>query len=239
VSGWSRCVSRSATAAGLTEHFDAVFESCGLRILKSPPQAPRANALCERLIGTPRRGDLDKILILNEAHLRAVSTEYVTHYKPRSPTRASPSTSPTTTRNTPPRTSSTCRPPGSGEDRSSEVSPANMKSLHSHSSHRCGRTAAATRGRSARVSSACGRGLRGTVRRGGGSGERSSHPARLDRPGSAYWKTSNSESCAAGQPVLAVKLSFTNRAVPAGNVIVTVLPVDGLKVYPAEPTSVE
>jgi transposase InsO family protein len=35
-----------------TEAFDAVFESCGLRILKSPPRAPRANAMCERLIGT-------------------------------------------------------------------------------------------------------------------------------------------------------------------------------------------
>jgi hypothetical protein len=37
-----------------TEQFDAVFESCGLEILKSPPQAPRANAVCERLIGTLR-----------------------------------------------------------------------------------------------------------------------------------------------------------------------------------------
>jgi hypothetical protein len=46
-----------------TEQFDAVFESCGLRILKSPPQTPRANAICERLIGTPRRELLDRILM--------------------------------------------------------------------------------------------------------------------------------------------------------------------------------
>src|ERR1700735_905493 len=50
-------------------------------------------------------------------------------------------------------------------------------------------------------------------------------------------KTWNSESWAAGQPVLAVKLSWTYWAlVPDGRVIVTVLPVAGLNVYPAEAT---
>jgi transposase InsO family protein len=63
-----------------TACFDAVFEDCGLRILKSPPQAPRANAICERLIGTLRREVLDHLLIINEAHLRAVLAEYAAHY---------------------------------------------------------------------------------------------------------------------------------------------------------------
>ena len=63
-----------------TALFDAVFESCGLRILKSPPQAPRANAICERLVGTLRREVLDHLLILNEARLHAVLTEYAVHY---------------------------------------------------------------------------------------------------------------------------------------------------------------
>ena len=59
-------------------------------------------------------------------------------------------------------------------------------------------------------------------------------PPLLPPPG----KTSNSESCAADQPVLPVKLSSTYRSlVPDGRLIVTVLPVDGLKVYPADPTS--
>jgi hypothetical protein len=50
-------------------------------------------------------------------------------------------------------------------------------------------------------------------------------------------KISNSESCAADQPVLAVKLSSTYSAlVPDGRLIVTVLPVDGLNVYPADAT---
>ena len=35
-----------------TASFDAVFQADGIRILASPPQAPRANAICERMIGT-------------------------------------------------------------------------------------------------------------------------------------------------------------------------------------------
>ena len=35
-----------------------------------PPQAPRANAICERIIGTLRRELLDQLLIVNEHHLR-------------------------------------------------------------------------------------------------------------------------------------------------------------------------
>jgi putative transposase len=57
-----------------TASFDAVFEDCGLRVLRSPPQAPRANAICERLVGTVRREALDHLLILNETRLRAVLT---------------------------------------------------------------------------------------------------------------------------------------------------------------------
>jgi len=34
-----------------TRAFDAVFAAEGIRILTSPPQAPRANAICERMIG--------------------------------------------------------------------------------------------------------------------------------------------------------------------------------------------
>ncbi|MER5916775.1 hypothetical protein ABT124_42020 [Streptomyces sp. NPDC001982] len=38
-----------------TDTFDAVFADVGLRVLKSPPHIPKANAHCERLIGTLRR----------------------------------------------------------------------------------------------------------------------------------------------------------------------------------------
>ena len=39
-------------AGQFTDSFDAVFTAVGIRILTSPPQAPRANAICERTIGT-------------------------------------------------------------------------------------------------------------------------------------------------------------------------------------------
>jgi putative transposase len=68
-----------------TDAFDAVFQDCGLRILHSPPQAPRANAICERLIGSIRREVLDHTLILNQNHLKTVLTDYATHYNTARP----------------------------------------------------------------------------------------------------------------------------------------------------------
>ena len=56
--------------------FDAVFQATSAMILRTAVQAPRMNAICERLIGTLRREILDRSLILGEAHLRAVLAEY-------------------------------------------------------------------------------------------------------------------------------------------------------------------
>jgi transposase InsO family protein len=67
-------------AGQFTRSFDAVFTAEGIRILPSPPQAPRANAICERMIGTLRRELCDRLLIINEHHLRQVLTEYLHHY---------------------------------------------------------------------------------------------------------------------------------------------------------------
>jgi putative transposase len=75
-------------AGQFTDSFDAVFTAVGIRILTSPPQAPRANAICERLIGTLRRELLDRLLIINEHHLRQVLTEYLQHYNTARPHRA-------------------------------------------------------------------------------------------------------------------------------------------------------
>ncbi len=57
-------------AGQFTGSSGAVFTADGIRILTSPPQAPRANAICERMIGTLRREGLDRLLIVNEHHLR-------------------------------------------------------------------------------------------------------------------------------------------------------------------------
>lgn len=65
--------------------FDAVFADAGIRILKTPPQAPRANAFAERWIGTVRRECLDRLLIVNQRHLRSVLGQYVEHYNGHRP----------------------------------------------------------------------------------------------------------------------------------------------------------
>jgi len=71
--------------AKFTRSFDDVFADAGIRVLRTPPQAPCANAFAERWIGTVRRECLDRILIFNERHLLAVLAEYVEHYNTHRP----------------------------------------------------------------------------------------------------------------------------------------------------------
>lgn len=59
---------------------DEAICSLGLSVLKSPPRCPKANAVCERVIGTMRRECLDWLIPLSESHLRSILTEWVTHY---------------------------------------------------------------------------------------------------------------------------------------------------------------
>ena len=75
-------------AGQFTASFDAVFLAEGIRILASPPRAPRANAICERMIGTLRRELFDRLLIVDEHHLRRVLTHYQRYYKAARPHRA-------------------------------------------------------------------------------------------------------------------------------------------------------
>ena len=55
--------------------------------MTGPPQAPRANAICERIIGTLRRELSGRVLIINEHHLRRVLAEYLRHYNAARPHR--------------------------------------------------------------------------------------------------------------------------------------------------------
>jgi putative transposase len=71
--------------SNFTASFDAVFQATGTRILRTAVQTPRMNATCERLVGTLRRELLDRVLILGEAHLRAVLAEYQAHYNTARP----------------------------------------------------------------------------------------------------------------------------------------------------------
>ena len=67
-----------------TASFEAVLAT-GTRIVCAAIQAPRMNAICERLVGTLRRELLDRLLILSEQHLPAVLTEYQAHYNTARP----------------------------------------------------------------------------------------------------------------------------------------------------------
>jgi len=66
--------------AKFTAAFDAVLTAVGVRIIKTPVRAPRANAIAERWIASARRECLDRMLITGERHLRLVLSEYVDHY---------------------------------------------------------------------------------------------------------------------------------------------------------------
>jgi transposase InsO family protein len=61
-------------------HFRGAAMSVGVEPLRTPPYAPKANAFCERLIGTLRRECLDWIIPLSEDHIRSVVREWAAHY---------------------------------------------------------------------------------------------------------------------------------------------------------------
>jgi putative transposase len=67
--------------------FDEVFHSEGIRIVKTPVRAPKANAVAERFVRTVRSECLDWLLILNRRHLERVLRVYVDHYNAQRPHR--------------------------------------------------------------------------------------------------------------------------------------------------------
>lgn len=54
------------------QHLDASIKALGLKVLRSPVASPKANSICERLIGTIRRECLDWLIPMSEAHLRSI-----------------------------------------------------------------------------------------------------------------------------------------------------------------------
>jgi len=72
---------------------DSIFSSAlddqvgalGLKVLRTPIRAPKANGHCERLVGTIRRECLDCVIPLNERHLRKLLREWVGHYNQARP----------------------------------------------------------------------------------------------------------------------------------------------------------
>ena len=59
---------------------DAAISAIGVRVLRTPVQAPQANSCCERLLGSLRRECLDYLIPLGEEHLRRILRVWRVHY---------------------------------------------------------------------------------------------------------------------------------------------------------------
>jgi putative transposase len=59
--------------------FDAIFDGEGVRVIRTPIQAPNANAHIERWVGSARRECLDRLLIFTRRQLEHVLRIYVRH----------------------------------------------------------------------------------------------------------------------------------------------------------------
>jgi transposase InsO family protein len=90
---WTAQQLREVTAYGQTPRYlirdnDGKFGPCfarvaatsGIKILKTPYHATRANAICERFLGNVRRECLDQLLILYEKQLHRVLRAYVAYF---------------------------------------------------------------------------------------------------------------------------------------------------------------
>jgi transposase InsO family protein len=63
-----------------SQQLDQCVRNLGLRVLKTPPQSPQANAICERFLGTLRRECLDFVIPMTEHDLRRHLQPWVRHY---------------------------------------------------------------------------------------------------------------------------------------------------------------
>jgi transposase InsO family protein len=62
------------------EAFTRVAVGTSIEVLKTPYRAPKANAVCERFLGSVRRECVDHMLVVGEKHLYRIVKEYVDYF---------------------------------------------------------------------------------------------------------------------------------------------------------------
>jgi transposase InsO family protein len=75
--------------------FDRLAAASCIEVIRTPVRAPRANAVCERFLGSVRRECIDHVLVLGERQLRRVLAEYVGHFNHAPPHQALDQLTPT------------------------------------------------------------------------------------------------------------------------------------------------
>jgi len=68
--------------------FDAVLATENIKVIRTPVQAPNANAHVERWVGSVRRECLDRLLIVGRRQFENVLRVYARHYNRQRPHRA-------------------------------------------------------------------------------------------------------------------------------------------------------
>jgi transposase InsO family protein len=63
-----------------SEYFQSRIQNMGINEVITAPKSPWQNPYVERLIGSIRRDCINAMIILNEAHLRHILTEYFAYY---------------------------------------------------------------------------------------------------------------------------------------------------------------
>ena len=69
--------------------FERVAQASGIEVLHTPYEAPRANAICERFVGSLRRECLDHMLVIGGFQLIRLLKDYGTYFNQARPHRGS------------------------------------------------------------------------------------------------------------------------------------------------------
>ena len=67
------------------KHFKGLLESSGIKAINMPPRAPRANAICERFIGSLHRECTDNFLIFHTHQLNRIVSTYADYFNQQRP----------------------------------------------------------------------------------------------------------------------------------------------------------